>query len=257
MTKAHVPPQKAGNCDEVVSALLRVHERERSHGRAMKGGMWFRGLCGECNSLAGARYDDAYADFAHRLLTYVRTRHHLYLPAPNPAPPVRLAPGRVARSILMGMFATTPHLRQVFPGLADDLRGERPHIAMPDGATLRVALYSSTQTRLASMYSGMRVLRERQYYLTFSEVYFRPLAWVLTPSDRGGTESLGSSPLDTWAIADEWLQYGDDVTSIDLRDLCRRCVPTVHCHPFHQGPDEWIETFDSDAMAVLEGRIPV
>ncbi|MFE9482835.1 hypothetical protein ACFYNM_30015 [Streptomyces spororaveus] len=65
MTKAHVPPQKAGNRDAVVSALLRVHDNKRSHGRASKGGMWFRGLCGECNSLAGARYDGAYADFAH------------------------------------------------------------------------------------------------------------------------------------------------------------------------------------------------
>ncbi|MFE9482834.1 hypothetical protein ACFYNM_30010 [Streptomyces spororaveus] len=157
----------------------------------------------------------------------------------------------------MGMFATTPHLRQMFPGLANDLRDERPHITMPDGAMLRMALYSSHRTRLASMYSGMRVLGQRQYYLMFSEVFFRPLAWVLTPKDSKGTESLGSSPLDTWAVADEWLLYGDDVTSIDLRDLCRRGVPTVHRHPLHQGADEWVEAFDSSTMAVLEDKIPL
>lgn len=256
MTKAHVPPQKAGNRDEVVSAPLRVHDNKRSYGRALKGGMGFRGLCGECNSLAGARYDGAYADFAHRLLTYVRVRRHLHLPAPDPAPPVRLAPGRVARSVLMGMFAATPHLRQMFPGLANDLRDERPHITMPDGAVLRMALYSSPRTRLASMYSGLRVIGQRQYYLMFSEVYFRPLAWVLTPNDSRGKEELGSSPLDMWAVADEWLQYGDDATSIDLRDLCRRGVPTVHRHPLYQGADEWVEAFDSSTMAVLEGQIP-
>ncbi|MGW6414802.1 hypothetical protein [Streptomyces sp. NPDC055055] len=104
MTKAHVPPQKAGNRGEVVCAPLRVHNNTRNYGRALKGGMWFRGLCGECNSPAGARYDGAYADFAHRLVSYISAQRHLYLPAPDPAPPVRLAPGRVARSVLMGML---------------------------------------------------------------------------------------------------------------------------------------------------------
>ncbi|MFJ6054635.1 hypothetical protein [Streptomyces sp. NPDC092307] len=256
MTKAHVPPQKAGNKTEVVSAIVRIHDQQRSYGRPTKGGMWLRGLCGDCNSLAGRRYDEAYADFARRLSTYARTHQLLYLPRPEPAPPVRLAPGRVARSVLIGMFATTPHLRQLFPGLADDLLQQRPHITMPDGAVLRLALYPARKTRLASMYNGMRVLGQRQYYHVFSEVYFRPLAWVLGPNGRGDLTNLGASVLDAWAPVDHWLQYGDDVTSLDLRDLCRRGIPALHCHPLEAGRDQWIEAFSSDVLAVIEGEIP-
>ncbi|MFE6525220.1 hypothetical protein [Streptomyces sp. NPDC057794] len=54
---------------------------------------------------------------------------------------------------------------------------------------------------------------------------------------------------------DQWLQYGDDVTALDLRDLCRRGIPTVG-HPLREGRGEWIETFQNDTAAFLEGNIP-
>lgn len=229
MTKAHVPPQVAGNRDKVRSATVRVHNNVRSAGRLAAGGMWMRGLCGDCNSLAGLNYDTAYGAFAKALDIYQRSRSHLHLPA-APAPPVRVAPGRVARSILIGMFATTPQLRVTFPGLAADLCERRDHITLPDGASLRMALYPLRWTRLASMFSNYHVLGRRLYYNVFSEVYFRPLAWALIPSDRGHPEHMGESVFDClgWATVDEWLQYGDDVAAVDLRDLCRRGVPTCN-----------------------------
>ncbi|MEU9247927.1 hypothetical protein [Streptomyces sp. NPDC048385] len=220
MTKAHVPPQAAGNKGDVISTTVRVIDRERTNGRPKTGGMWLRGLCRDCNGLAGAHYDRAYGDFAVRLMTYASARSHLFLPVPDPSPPVSVAPGRVARSVLIGMFATTPHLREMFPGLARDLRELRPHITMPDGATLRMALYPSRSTRLASMSYGMRVLTRRQHYNVFSEIYFRPLAWTLSPSDdRLDDSELGESAIKMWPVVDQWLQYGDDVTALDLRDL--------------------------------------
>ncbi|MER6405946.1 hypothetical protein ABT269_20910 [Streptomyces viridosporus] len=258
MTKAHVPPQAAGNRNRVTCATVRIHNRIRSNGRPVAGGMWLRGLCGDCNSLAGANYDTAYGDFAAALRTYARAFPLLYLPRPDPAPPVRLAPGRVARSILIGMFATTPHLRVMFPGLANDLRERRDHIAMPDGATLRMALYPFRRTRLASMFNGYRMLKRRQHYDVFSEVYFRPLAWALTPSGRGYDEDMGESVFDNprWAIVDDWLQYGDDVTAADLRDLCRQGVPRVR-HPLLGGDqDEWVQFFSDHVTAIFEGEIP-
>ncbi|MFJ8495976.1 hypothetical protein ACIRBZ_47830 [Streptomyces sp. NPDC094038] len=154
------------------------------------------------------------------------------------------------------MFGTTPHLREMFPGLARDLRELRPHITMPDGATLRMALYPSRSTRLASMSYGMRVLTRRQHYNVFSEIYFRSLAWTLSPSDdRLDDSELGESAIKMWPVVDQWLQYGDDVTALDLRDLCRRGIPAVR-HPLHDGRGEWVETFHSDITAFLEGQIP-
>ncbi|MFF3934230.1 hypothetical protein [Streptomyces hirsutus] len=154
------------------------------------------------------------------------------------------------------MFATTPHLRVMFPGLADDLRERRAHVAMPDGAVLRMALYSGRRTRLASMFNGVRVMTRRQHYDIFSEAYFRPLAWALTPSDRWHDESMGISVFDEhgWATVNEWLQYGDDVTAVDLRDLCRNGVPWVR-HPM-LGSNEWVEFLSDQVTAILEGEIP-
>jgi hypothetical protein len=258
MTKAHVPPQVAGNRGRVTSATVRVHNNVRSMGRLAAGGMWMRGLCGDCNSLAGLNYDTAYGDFAKAMDTYQRARSFLHLPPADPAPPVRVAPGRVARSILIGMFATTPQLRVMFPGLAAALCEQRDHITLPDGASLRMALYPLRRTRLASMFNNYRVLGHRVYYNVFSEIYFRPLAWALIPSDRGYEEHMGESVFDNlgWATVDEWLQYGDDVTAVDLRDLCRHGVPHVR-HPL-SGPeqDNWIQLFSDKITAIIEGEIP-
>lgn len=188
MTKAHVPPQAAGNRDRVVSANVRLADRVLGHGRVAKGGMWFYSLCGDCNSMAGAQYDAAYADFSNAVLARMNLHQRLHLP------PVRLAPARVARSILIGMFATSPHLRVVFRGLAEDLRSRRDRITMPDGASLRLAICLDRRTRLAGMYNAVRASRHTQHYDVFSEVHFRPLAWTLTPSGRGPS----SMPVNRW-----------------------------------------------------------
>ncbi|MGA5128086.1 hypothetical protein ACPCAG_32885 [Streptomyces pseudogriseolus] len=240
----------------MTSATVRVYSNQRTTGRPRTGGMWLRGLCRDCNSLAGENYDAAYGDFTARISAYFSARTRLRLPAAESAPPVSVAPGRVARSVLIGMFATTPHLRTMFPSLACDLQHRRPHIAMPDGATLRMALYPSRSTRLASMAYGLRILTRRQHYHVFSEIYFRPLAWVLSPNeDRLVVAELGESAVSSWPVVDQWLQYGDDVTALDLRDLCRRGIPTVG-HPLREGHDEWVETFQNDTAAFLEGNIP-
>src|SRR5260370_41712332 len=72
LTRTHVPPHAAGNRMEVRRASLRSGQGGAELGRASMGGLWGRGLCERCNSLAGARLASAYADFAHRLLPLVR-----------------------------------------------------------------------------------------------------------------------------------------------------------------------------------------
>ncbi|MGA5473830.1 hypothetical protein ACPCUK_34300 [Streptomyces arboris] len=252
MTKAHVPPQAAGNKDRVVSANVRLADRVLGHGRSAQGGMWFYSLCADCNSMAGAHYDAAYADFSNAVLTRVNLQQRLHLP------PVRLAPARVARSILIGMFATSPHLRVMFRELAEDLLNRRDRITMPDGASLRLAICLDRRTRLAGMYNAVRIIEHTQHYDVFSEVYFRPLAWTLTPSGRGSAHHAGPSVVDRqgWAVVDHWLQYGEDRTAADLRALCRAPLPVV-LHPLNgQDRDAWMEFMSDKVTAILEGRIP-
>ncbi|MGW7400860.1 hypothetical protein ACWGH7_30820 [Streptomyces cyaneofuscatus] len=252
MTKAHVPPQAAGNRERVVSANVRLRDRVLGHGRFAQGGMWFHGLCSDCNSMAGVHYDAAYADFSNAMLARVNLHQRLHLP------PVRLAPARVARSILIGMFATSPHLRVMFRGLAEDLLNRRERIRMPDGANLRLAVCLDRRTRLAGMYNAVRAISYTEHYDVFSEVYFRPLAWTLTPSDRGPAQHAGQSVVERqgWAVVDHWLQYGEDRTSADLRSLCRAPLPSV-LHPLNgHDRDEWMEFMSDRVTAILEGRIP-
>lgn len=255
LSKAHVPPQAAGNRGRVTSAVSRIVEGQRTSGRPYTGGMWLRGLCGECNSLAGGRYDAAYGDFARRLRTYAQVASRTSLPDPFSAPAVSVAPGLVARSVMFGMFAISPHLRVLAPELAEDLRSGRTHIPMPDGFSLRFALYPLRTARLTGPVYSQRILKQRQHYNTFAEVFFAPLAWVLTPGKRSTALETTENVLDAqgWACADEWLHYGDDVTSVDLRNLCRK-VPIVG-HPMGRR-DEWFEMFSDDVTPFLEGYIP-
>lgn len=256
MSKAHVPPQVAGNDSRVTSATTLIKHGTASVGRYSAGGMWLRGLCCECNSVAGLRYDRAYGDFARRVQIYIRARGYIYAPgSPISAPPVSVAPGRVARSVMFGMFAISPRLRLIFPELARSLQAKRDHVFMPDGVSLRFAIYMDRTARLTGPVHAHRVMGLREYYETFAEIFFRPLAWVLAPQDRTTVGQGEMSVLDRqgWATADDWLQYGDDVTSADLRLLCRR-VPVVH-HPVAERRSDWVEMHSSEITPLLEGRV--
>jgi hypothetical protein len=72
---------------------------------------------------------------------------------------------------------------------------------------------------------------------------------------RSGSRNLGDSILDTWPTVDHWLQYGDDVESVDLRYRCRSKVPAVR-HPLLEERGEWVEAFSSEVMTILDGEIP-
>lgn len=256
MTKAHVPPQTAGNSEKVTSGIVRLSNGVRGPGRQASGGMWLRGLCEPCNNLAGRRYDLAYGEFAKSLIRHARFGNRLHLTRPWEPPPVGVAPGLVSRSVLFGFFAISPNLRVIFPELASDLRVERDHIAIPEGLTLRFAILPERRVRIAGPMSAHRVLTVREDFDTFGEIFFRPLAWVLAPTSSVESRFGNVSRLDRegWASADEWLQYGSDVVNVDLRNLVRR-VPVVQ-HPYSIGRDEWIELFSDEITPVLEGEIP-
>jgi hypothetical protein len=256
MSRAHVPPRAAGNGADVTSAIVLISNGVLRSGRHAAGGMWLKGLCAECNSLAGARYDDAYADFSRRIQSYLRMPREFHLADRSGAPAVSVAPGLVARSVMFGMFAISPNLRIMFPELADQLRDERAHIAMPDGLSLRFALYRRNVARLTGPVHSFRVLNRREHYSTFAEIFFRPLAWVAAPAERYGVPDAGVSIMDRqrWPSANEWLHYGSDVTSTDLRNLCR-FVPQVG-HPLAESRQDWIELYNNEITPFVEGIVP-
>lgn len=252
LTKTHVPPRTAGNTSTVERASdLLTPEGRRRPGRWNRGGLWVRGLCEDCNQLAGRRYDEAYGDFARALGIAARARNRGFQFPSSHAPFVRLAPGLVSRCILIGMFAIHPRLRQIFPILADDLRAEEPTLRWPDSVHLRVGQHHESRALLTSGIFMARVLGHRTQHFTFSDIAFAPLVWSLVPDVKE------AQPVDQLADASEWPNYSSERTRVDLRHIVRRFPPFLH-PAFQATRDQWIELMGeagTDAEAViLHGR---
>lgn len=256
MTKAHVPPQAAGNTGAVTNMSLQIQNGSRVPGRSSPGGLWVRGLRQGCNGLAGRNYDSTYSDFARRLIIYARLANRMHLLRPWEPPAVTVAPGLVARSVLFGMFAINPQLRIVVPELANDLLSGTPHITMPQRLTLRFALFSGRRSRIAGPIGAHRVLTARQDFETLAEIFFSPLAWTLAPSGPRPSQGVAEAVVEAqgWACADDWLLYGPDVVHADLRDLAHR-LPVVK-HPLWEHQDEWLERRSDEITPIVEGVLP-
>ncbi len=248
LTRSHVPPQTAGN-DAGVSRMAIVEDGKRAFlGRRSDGGLWVRGLCGDCNNLGGRRYDTAYGDFAKALRPYGGAARHLLVER-NSAPAVLFAPGLVSRAILHGMHALSPHLREKFPILADQLAADEEAVRLPPGLRLRVALTYGLTARVSGAVHAQRVLDLRETYYVFAEVFFPPLAWALCPPHH---ESILDR--ERWVDATDWVRYSRERTSVDLRNIASG-VPIVQ-HPLHQNPDDWVYMFSDKITPLLEGRLP-
>src|ERR1700754_5181538 len=121
-TRTHVPPQAAGNLTRVHRAPDVIDDQGfRRAGRWAQDGMWVRGLCAECNNLAGRKYDLAYADFASQVAMMSTSIARAMQIIPGEPPGVHFAPQLVAKCILFGMFGIHPRLRLIFPEMARDL----------------------------------------------------------------------------------------------------------------------------------------
>lgn len=249
LSRSHVPPQAAGNSAAVTRAQMIEGERGLRLGRATGGGLWVRGLCGPCNSMAGGRYDAAYADFARRSMPYVGAGRRLAVRAGD-TPAVTLAPGLVARTVLYGMHALSPGLRRSFPRMASSLARGDAEVRLPDSVGLRLALTPGPTARIAGPIHAYRVLESRMSYVTFAEVFFPPFAWAMTAA------TVEQSVLDVqgWADVREWPLYSADRTAVDLRHLVG-ALPLVR-HPLHTDRDNWIELASDQVTPLVEGALP-
>jgi hypothetical protein len=228
--------------------------------------MWVRGLCQDCNNRAGTVYDLPYADFAKQVARLSNPTATRLAVIRGEAPGALFAPGLVSRGVLFGMFAINPRLRVLFPELADDLKNETlagsGPIRWPDKLALKVSRTHRAFPDTGVISSGvwaMRVLRERVVHWTFGDIVWPPLMWSLVPTDND-PERDGLGPPITKPLPDvsEWVRYGPDRTSVDLRSLIRS-LPEMP-HPMLVGTEDWVEfmTNDgSDAEAIIVfGRRP-
>ena len=266
LSKAHVPPQAAGNTNAVLRAADIIVDKVRQPGRWSEGGMWVRGLCEACNNRAGGAFDRAYADFA-RQIGSLTSPSALALTVRRDEPPAAVfAPGLVSRAVMFGLFAINPRLRVLFPELANDLLGEDPlgagPIRWPEKLALKVARTHPGFPDDGVISSGvwsMRVLTERVVHWSFGDIVWPPLMWCLVTTDHD-SEASGLGPQITKPLEDvsNWLRFGPDRTSVDLRNV----LSTLHTmpHPMLSRSNDWVEFMtrdgsDADAIVVF-GRRP-
>lgn len=246
LSKTHVPPQAAGNGDDVTRSQMMIGQAGYGSGRWLRGGMWVRGLCVACNGFAGSRYDIAYADFASKLSRWVTVGQRAFVPS---AQAVDLAPGRVARSILSGMLGMSPHIRELHATLAQQMRAGGP-VRLPGGVGLWTAQFFGTYAQLSGpMITGLTDGTGRAIN-TLAAVTFRPLTWALATSDSFDLlAELG------WVDATEWLLYEDDRESVDLRWLAPRGLQVLNT-VLHAPADDGFTLYSSEITPIMAGRIP-
>lgn len=266
LSKAHVPPQAAGNTRKVLRAPDVIVDRVRRPGRWTEGGMWVRGLCEDCNNQAGNRYDAPYADFADQVARLSTPMARRLAVIPGEPPGAQFAPGLVSRAVLFGMFAINPRLRVLFPELAHDLKNEptpgHGPIRWPDQLALKVARTQPGLPDSGVISSGvwaMRVMHERVVHFTFGDIVFPPLMWSLAPNHTDSEQDgLGPQISKPMADAREWVKYGPDRTSVDLRTIIRT-LPAI-AHPMLVRTDDWVEMMTNDGsdadVIVVFGKRP-
>lgn len=248
LTQTHVPPRCAGNSN-VVSRQSLLTRREILHrSRSERGGLHVYGLCKRCNNLQSL-YDEAYCDLARSLFPcwirggIVTSGNRMELPSQQ------IAPGVVARSILIGMFGLDANLRVLYPELADSLLHKADSLRLPGDLRLLLALARGTTARVTGSILGNNVVTMFGIS-TMAQVYFPPMAWQLVVDYP---VSLGPSLLDSqgWADVSKWLSY-PPTNKYDLRKLVPSLPIVVHPTRDPQHASCWSEISSGDTTFIVE-----
>jgi hypothetical protein len=216
------------------------------------------GLCESCNNLQ-SRFDDSYRELvgAVRHLWIrdwrIRTAGRLALPDDL------IRPGGVARSVLIGFFGLSPHLRVNFPAVADQLLSGATSIHLPAKLRLRLALARGNMARVSGATAGFLSVphppgEDAVGIVSLGQVYFPPLAWQLAPP---GSSALLATPSNSlldrqgWADVTSWLQRPPEERE-RLAGLCPTLPAVVHPR-HHPGQSEWwVEMFSDQITEFLE-----
>lgn len=258
LTRTHIPPQCAGNRGLVGRRHFVLHEGRAQLSKRSPGGLYVYGLCASCNNLQ-SRFDDGYRELV-AAVRHLWVRHGQFRTVGRlDLPDDEISPGAVARSVLIGFFGLSPHIRIRFPHLADQLLCGQPSVQLPTEVRLRFALARGAKARATGATAGY-FYRPRPSHggpvgiVNLGQVYFPPLAWQLAPPPE--SRLLVSAPqslLDRegWADVTAWLQRDPDDRE-KLSGLCSS-LPAV-MHPLHH-PDEaewWVEMFSEEITEFVE-----
>ncbi len=254
MTKAHVPPQCVGNDHLVGRSYMRTHNSKARMGRAVEGGLYVYGLCESCNNL-GSRYEDAYKELTEILrplrkkglgIDYAATQ--INLPASS------FDPGSTARAIIIGAFGIAPTLRDRYPDLAAEIVDQQDILTVPSELRLRLGLARGTAARIGGMTSGFFGWGPWSHrdpdgtpesVMPFAEVFFPPLAWMVTDDRQPLLDRMG------WGDGTKWLRARPGE-----RENLRSTVPTLPyvSHPSHNEllRNRWIELHAGAEAGITE-----
>lgn len=252
MTKAHVPPQAAGNRMIQPSYYLMSTDLEVEPGRAKLGGIHFYGHCAACNSRIGQRYDAAYGDFAEIMREVWIKDWKLEYPTVVQVPDGTFYPGKVVRSILLGMCATSSYMYTRWPGFVQSmLEGEA--VRFPFDLHLYLALGRGRSARVNGHTAGMDFAPNASrsengtslITMSVSSVYFPPLAWELVIGDRSFPRVDGWIDIGSWSLL-------DSSTECEISDLIPP-LPAV-AHPQHTADrrEHWAEMMSNEISIYAE-----
>lgn len=167
--------------------------------------MWTRSLCRDCNSMAGGRYDAAYAAFHVAVDAALSTVAAGFATHPN-FMGIAASPSLVARSVLSGMFALSTQLRVVLPNAAHDLSHGEASIRWSEGHRLLLALNEDAETRAQGGMAWMRLVPPMVVRDPLAEIWFRPVARALAPVEPGPVEvGLSYFNLTGWVDVTDWI----------------------------------------------------
>jgi hypothetical protein len=252
MSKAHVPPQCAGNRMLSKRFLLLIKGHEVDAGRENLGGIHMYGLCEECNQRAGT-YDESYGDFAEGMRPLWVKSWRIEIPRLIRLPEVVIKPGSIIRSIMLGMCATSHLMQEKWPDLPLALAAGEP-LEMPDDMRMFLALSRGVTARVSGPIAGFHLAgqnarRSKSGLLiginSIASVYFPPLAWELIHTGDTSLEDDG------WADVSEWTQYAPKST-VRLDEVVP-ALPAV-CHPWHHPVlnEHWSEMLSTEVTEVTE-----
>ena len=244
-SKTHVPPQAVGNrADLAMRRAWLTVEGQMEFGRPLSGGIWLFGLCPTCNQAAG-KFDAAYRDFAQLVLPGVPTRIHAPSGYRWRTSAGEIRPGAIARSVLSGMFALNPMLRQRCPAVAEMLGDSTSaSVSLGDEFQLRLAAFSGFRARVTGSYGGwylrVRGNQRSDGVNTAASVAFRPLAWHLAFSRTPNDPPDVFGPLldvEEWPDVSDWAATDPD-EAVALSDALPTGLPLVDL-PDQHPRDGW------------------
>jgi hypothetical protein len=207
LTKTHVPPQSAGNNDDVLRYyyVTQGQGMRATRSKSYRGGIQSDMLCNDCNNLQ-SRYDPAYATFAKSLLPWW-TRSSLQLTGMEPASRCEEA-GAVARSIHISMFGLNPRLKARHPDIVRALISESPILNMPPDARLHLALARGFKAQVTGYRQIHTFVAYRPLMVeSLAQVYFPPLAWILADREKSLLDFRG------WVDVSSWLALPASTTT--------------------------------------------